>query len=152
MDMAQVVGDNLYRLRTAANVSLAPLANTVLVKNYKDGAGGEIIDFKRNDVTFLSIASIPISCDLLRVLEIEHRVENRLLREPWRESTPTGRFDQRQLLRANRTPKTHYAGSCWVMQWNEPPPVKMAFEDSPTTLRPGNSGASAFTASSPLPE
>jgi hypothetical protein len=32
----------------------------------------------------------------------------------------------------------HQAGSCWVMQWNEPPPVRMAVDGRPMALRSGN--------------
>ncbi len=49
----------------------------------------------------------------------------------------------------------HQAGSCWVMQWNEPPPDRMAFEGRPITSRSGNRAARpcrARFAANPFPD
>ena len=43
----------------------------------------------------------------------------------------------------------HQAGSCWVMQWNEPPPVNSALDGRPSTVRSGNSRLSASSARPP---
>ena len=59
-----------------------------------------------------------------------------------------GRLDGRDGDRA----LGHYRGSCWVMQWNEPPPAmpqpSSPREGTPTTLRPGNTACSAASAAS----
>ena len=43
----------------------------------------------------------------------------------------------------------HQAGSCWVMQWKDPPPVRIAVEGNPTTARSGNTCFSISTANLP---
>ncbi len=43
----------------------------------------------------------------------------------------------------------HQAGSCWVMQWNDPPPVRIARAGRPITSRPGNRPARTRTAMAP---
>ena len=42
-------------------------------------------------------------------------------------------------------PRAH-AGTCWLMQWNEPPPVRSAVEGRAMTARSGNRVSSAWTA------
>ena len=48
----------------------------------------------------------------------------------------------------------HHAGSCCVMQWNEPPPASPApsnpRDGTPTTLRSGNTACSASSAAAPV--
>ena len=43
----------------------------------------------------------------------------------------------------------HQAGSCWLMQWNDPPPVRIARDDRPITGRSGNRPDRASTARAP---
>src|SRR4051812_18579421 len=54
------------------------------------------------------------------------------------------RLDRRDLDLAG-----HQAGSCWVMQWKDPPPVRIARDGRPITWRPGNRCSSAWTAKAP---
>ena len=44
----------------------------------------------------------------------------------------------------------HQAGSCWLMQWKEPPPLIRAVEERPITSRPGKTVARASTALAPI--
>ena len=45
---------------------------------------------------------------------------------------------------------SHSEGTCWLMQWNEPPPVRICPDGRPTVSRSGNSFAIAATAAASL--
>jgi hypothetical protein len=50
------------------------------------------------------VLRIPVPRDLLGVLEVQDRVEDRLLRQPRRKGPTPGLLDQPQLREANRSP------------------------------------------------
>src|SRR5580658_7559603 len=52
----------------------------------------------------------------------------------------------RRLDRGQGERARHQAGSCWEMQWKEPPPVSSALDGKPITVRSGNSSFSASSA------
>src|SRR4029077_20593133 len=57
---------------------------------------------KPGDVPDAAIARVPVARDLSCVLLVDHRIEDRLLRQARRKGAVTRRTDQRELLLADR--------------------------------------------------
>src|SRR5215213_3564880 len=62
-----------------------------------------LLDIESRHESRATLPDVPIPSNLRRVLLIEDRIENRLLRKPGRKLTPPGGFNESKLFRTDRT-------------------------------------------------